>query len=289
MKVLVTGTNGQVGRALVERTPIGCAIQPMSREQLDICDRRAVNSALAEFAPQVVVNAAAFTLVDQAEANRERAYMVNANAVAQLAEACGAIGARLVHLSTDYVFDGQQGTPYRPGDLPNPLSAYGASKLAGERAAVTSPGALIVRTSWVYSHSGRNFVDSILKALNDKPEIEVVCDQIGTPTSAISLADAIWALVERRADGIHHYTDSGIASWYDFATAIAEEALNLGALHKCAEILPISTLGFPGPAQRPPFSVLDKTATWHLLGRPARHWRIELRETLKRKFGAERG
>jgi dTDP-4-dehydrorhamnose reductase len=188
----------------------------------------------------------------------------------------------MIHLSTDFVFDGMASTPRQPHDSVNPLSVYGSTKLEGERnVAENSRDALIVRTAWVYSAAGRNFMLSMLRLMNERDRINVVSDQVGTPTSARSLAMALWRLVQIGATGVHHYTDAGVCSWYDFAVAIYEEAVAIGLLNGDCMVVPIRTCEYPTPARRPAYSVLDKSSTWKLLGAPASHWRVNLRACLR--------
>jgi dTDP-4-dehydrorhamnose reductase len=232
----------------------------------------------------VIFNAAAYTDVEAAEREVERAEVVNCRGAGNLAEAADLVGARLIHLSTDFVFDGTQGHPYTPEDDPHPLGVYGRTKLGGEREVlrVTGGAALIVRTSWVYSARGRNFALSMLRRMGGDDPVGVVADQVGTPTWAASLADALWrmaALPELR--GVHHWTDAGVASWYDFAVAIQEEGLALGLLGRRVELRPLRTSEYPTNAPRPPYSVLDKTATWRALGGAPPHWRAQLRRMLQ--------
>jgi dTDP-4-dehydrorhamnose reductase len=182
-----------------------------------------------------------------------------------------------VHVSTDFVFDGKASSPYAPDAPTRPLGVYGATKRDGEIAA--GADALIVRTAWVYAAAGNNFVRTMLRLMAERDEVRVVADQIGTPTHAASLARAIWALAAAGSTGHYHWTDAGAASWYDFAVAIQEEALALGLLSRAVPIVPIRTVDYPTPAQRPAFSILDKTTTWAITG-PARHWRAELRDCL---------
>lgn len=273
MKVVVTGCDGQLGRAL-RKPPDGVTLIPYGRCDLDILQADWVAEEISKVAPDLIINAAAYTAVDKAESEPERAFALNRDGVANLA----ATGVRLVQVSTDFVFDGLSSSPY-PVDAPaGPLGVYGESKLAGEKAA--GEDALIVRTSWVYLAYCQNFVYSMLRLMRERGSVCVVSDQIGTPTCAISLAEAIWALVLKEARGIYHYTDSGVASWYDFAVAIAEEAHALGILDSMPEVVPISSDDFPTPARRPAYSVLDKSKTTALLGSPAPHWRVNLRKML---------
>jgi dTDP-4-dehydrorhamnose reductase len=285
VKVLVTGSAGQLGQALAETVPPAAAIAAFSREQLDITDPSAVARAVEQAAPVAVINGAAYTAVDRAETEEAQAFAVNATGVAVLSEACIACGVPLVHLSTDFVFDGTGSRPYRPGDATAPQSTYGRSKLAGEAAALADPRNLVVRTAWVYGHHGANFASTMLRLMAERDQLGVVADQVGTPTHARSLARALWALIGQGAAGLHHFTDAGVASWYDFAVAIQEEALTLGLLERAIPIRPIATSDYPTPARRPAYSVLDKDECWAMIGGPARHWRVELRDMLAARRG----
>ncbi|HSR36471.1 MAG TPA: dTDP-4-dehydrorhamnose reductase, partial [Desulfurivibrionaceae bacterium] len=204
-----------------------------------------------------------------------------------LAEAAREQDAFLVQLSTDFVFDGNRSRPYAPGDTPAPLGVYGATKLAGEVAVQQILGhySAIVRTSWLYSSHGHNFVKTMLRLMKERDAVRVVADQIGTPTWAHGLAVAVWQIAGRTLSGIHHWGDGGVASWYDLAVAIQEEALSLGLLARAVPVLPIATANYPTPARRPSYSVLDKTATWELLGGPPPHWRVQLRRMLQEYQG----
>jgi dTDP-4-dehydrorhamnose reductase len=279
MKVLITGANGQLGHALQETAPEGVEIIPTDVAELDICDAAAVNALVAAERPDAIFNAAAYTAVDKAESEEELAQKLNADAVANLAAAAREIGARFVHVSTDFVFDGLYGIPYPPDAPTAPLGAYGRTKRAGELAA--GEDALIVRTAWVYGNRGGNFVRTMLRLMAERDEVRVVADQIGTPTYASSLARALWALNAQGATGLFHFTDSGAASWYDFAVAIQEDALAIGLLDRAVPVLPIVTADYPTPARRPHYSVLDKSSTIALLGAAPPHWRANLRTMLK--------
>lgn len=279
MKALITGANGQLGRCMTPSAPPGVEIVAAGSALLDIRNAAAVEAMVADARPDMIFNCAAYTAVDKAESDEDAALAVNAHGVAHLADAARRHGARLVHVSTDFVFDGRSGVPYRPDAQTGPTGAYGRTKLAGERAA--GEDALIVRTAWVYGPTGHNFVRTMLRLMAERDEVRVVADQIGTPTYAPALAGALWALAERRARGVHHYTDSGVASWYDFAVAIQEEALAAGRLARAVPVIPIATREFPTPAVRPPYSVLDKGDTFALLGGPAPHWRVNLRRMMK--------
>ena len=279
MKALITGANGQLGRALAARAPASIELIALTSAQLDVGDRAAVDAAFIDHAPAIVINAAAYTKVDVAEAMPELADRVNHLGVAHLAQAAQGSGARLVHISTDFVFDGMASHPYRPGAPAAPLNVYGATKLAGEIAAGSD--VLTVRTSWLYSAYGNNFVATMLRLMQERSVLRVVDDQIGTPTSAPSLADAVWKLAVTHNVGVLHYSDSGVASWYDFAVAIMEDAITAGLLDKPIEIIPIPSSAYPTPAKRPRYSVLDKSDTIEALGYAPPHWRKSLRDVLE--------
>jgi dTDP-4-dehydrorhamnose reductase len=279
MKVLITGANGQLGRALQATAPLGVSIIAAGSAELDIGDAAAVDALVSAERPDAIFNAAAYTAVDKAESEEALATRTNAEGVANLARAAAAIGARLVHVSTDFVFNGLSGVPYLPDAPTAPLGVYGRTKRQGELAA--GPDALIVRTAWVYGSRGGNFVRTMLRLMAERDEVRVVADQIGTPTFAASLADALWRLHAAGAKGLFHYTDSGAASWYDFAVAIQEESLVIGLLARAVPVIPIATSDYPTPAARPHYSVLDKSATFALLGGAAPHWRVNLRKMLK--------
>lgn len=281
MKVLVLGAGGQVGRAVVQRVPPAHQVIIKARADLDIADQAAVGKVLSEIGTDWIVNAAAYTAVDRAEEDRAEAIAVNESGVAVLADAAARTGARLLHLSTDFVFDGNSNRAYLPSDPTNPLSAYGASKLGGEQAVLHGGGGIVLRTAWVYASSGKNFVLTMLRLMRERDEVRVVCDQIGAPTWASGLAVAIWGIMDAAAEpGIYHWTDLGIASWYDFAVAIQDEAAERGLLTRRVPIVPIATAAYPTPARRPAFSVLDTESTRVLVPTAAVHWRHNLRNML---------
>lgn len=280
MKALVTGAGGQLGRALIAAAPDGVDIIALDRAALDIGDAAAVAALVADHRPDVIVNAAAYTAVDKAEGETAEAARINSHGPAHLAAAARARGARLIHVSTDFVFDGTSSRAYRPEDQTAPLSVYGQTKLDGEIAALAeNPDTLIVRTAWVYAAGGRNFLETMLRLMAERDALSVVADQIGTPTHAVSLAKALWAMAARAERGIVHWTDAGVASWYDFAVAIREEALAAGLPIRVETIRPIATADYPTPAHRPAFSLLNKDAGW-AIGGLGRHWREELRDAV---------
>jgi dTDP-4-dehydrorhamnose reductase len=284
VRALICGASGQVGRALVGSAPPGLELKALTRQQLDISDATAVRAALDAFRPQLIINAAAYTAVDKAESEPALADAINAQGPRHLAEAAQAIeGCRLIHISTDYVFDGQAAEPYQPGDPTHPLSIYGRSKLAGEQAVleVLADRAVVLRTAWVYAAQGRNFLLTMLRLMRERGAVRVVADQKGTPTAAGSIARALWRLSELpRVQGILHWTDDGIATWYEFACAIADDALAAGLLPHPVKVTPITTADYPTAAHRPANSVLDTRASAAQLQLKPEPWRRTLRATL---------
>jgi dTDP-4-dehydrorhamnose reductase len=280
--VLVLGGGGQVARAVAACAPADHGVVVKTRAELDIADEVGLTRAFIDSGADWVVNGAAYTAVDRAETEPELARAINATAVGLLGRTAARAGVRLLHLSTDFVFDGRSNRAYLPGDPPNPLSIYGATKLGGERQLMELGGdAIVVRTAWVYASSGHNFALTMLRLLREREEVRVVSDQIGTPTWATGLAQALWGLIDAAAaPGVYHWTDLGVASWYDFATAIQDEALERGLLGRAVPVIPIASAQYPTPAQRPAFSVLNSESTRAVAGAPARHWRHNLRMML---------
>ncbi|MDD3517594.1 MAG: dTDP-4-dehydrorhamnose reductase [Chromatiales bacterium] len=281
MKVLLLGSGGQLGWELQRAQPAAVDLVAPERAELDVTDATAIRRVVEDLAPDWIVNAAAYTAVDRAESEPELARAINRDGAAHVAQAAASKGSRLIHVSTDFIFDGALGRPYRPDDAPHPLGVYGASKLAGERAVLEALGerALVLRTAWLYSVHGANFVKTMLRLMAGDEPLRVVDDQVGTPTWAGGLAAAVWRAIDGGIGGVHHWTDAGVASWYDFAVAIREEALVLGLLDRAVPVQPIPSSAFPTPARRPSFSVLDKVQSWPLLGTPP-HWRTSLRRML---------
>lgn len=283
LRVLVTGAHGQLGRELAFSVPQGVDCVALERDALDITDAASIADALSQVRPHALINAAAYTAVDRAETDREAAHAVNDVAVGLLATACRERDIRMLHVSTDFVFDGASGRPYQPTDSTGPLGVYGASKLAGETHLRSGDArGLVLRTGWVYSRHGGNFVLTMLRLMADRRELGVVADQVGTPTWARGLATTLWAFAENPdLSGIYHWSDAGVCSWYDFAVAIAEEACALGLLQRAPDILPIATTDYPTAARRPACSVLDKRDTWRDLSLQPLHWRAQLRRMLQ--------
>lgn len=275
MRVLITGANGQLGGALQRTAPAWAGVNAIDVEDVDLTDSAMLRARLVVEAPDLIINTAAYTAVDKAENDADLARAINADAVAIMVEAMGQSGGKVVHVSTDYVFDGSAATPYTPGDARNPQSVYGRTKAAGEDA--LRPEDLLVRTAWVYEAGGANFVRTMIRLMNERGEIGVVNDQIGSPTWATGLARTIWALIENQATGTFHHSDDGAISWHEFALAIAEEGHALGLIKQVPVINPISTADYPTPARRPAFSLLDCSATRALLGDRVVPWREHLR------------
>jgi dTDP-4-dehydrorhamnose reductase len=281
VNVLLTGAAGQVGRALVALVPAGMSVRALTHAQLDVTDAQAVAQTVAAARPDAIINAAAYTQVERAEEEPGLAQAVNGEGPGHLARAARAAGARLVHISTDFVFDGTSSVPYGPEAPTHPLNVYGRSKRSGEEQVLTifPERALVLRTSWVYAPWGANFLRTMLRLMGSGQAVRVVADQVGTPTSARSLARVIWQIIARpELGGVHHWSDAGVASWYDFAVAIAEEGRRRGILRAEVSVTPISTAEYPTRARRPAYSVLD-TRSLAMLAAP-RHWSAELADVL---------
>jgi dTDP-4-dehydrorhamnose reductase len=285
LKILITGQHGQVSQALQQRLPPLGELIVLGREQLDLTNVDRIRQQVRAHRPDLIINAAAHTAVDQAESEPEVAFAINAIAPGILAEEAKALGAPLIHYSTDYVFDGSKPAPYTETDTPNPLGVYGQSKLAGEQAIAAVGGEhLILRTSWVYSNHGKNFLLTMQRLLQEKPQMRIVADQIGAPTWAGTIADSTRALIEHwqagaaGAWGVYHLTAQGETSWFGFAEAIGEHLRTTGKA--CSELEPIPSSAYPTPAKRPLNSRLDCSLLqqqWHV-AQP--HWLDALRECL---------
>jgi dTDP-4-dehydrorhamnose reductase len=296
MKVLLTGAAGQLGQALIASKPAELELIATSRSGgegclgLDLADAAACRAAVLRHRPDWVLNAGAYTAVDKAESEPELAQAVNAGAPRAFAEALGDTGGRLLQLSTDFVFNGQQGSPYRPEQARNPLGVYGLSKAAGEEAVEQLLGGtgrgLILRTSWVYGPVGRNFCLTMLRLHRERAAagqlLGVVADQVGCPTSTAGLAAACWrALGLAPLATVLHWSDAGAASWYDFAVAIGELGVAEGLLERAACVRPLTTADYPTPARRPGYSLLDCSTSRAALGLEPEHWRTALAAVLR--------
>jgi dTDP-4-dehydrorhamnose reductase len=288
-KVLITGCGGQLGQALLAALPPGWDSIVTTRASLDLADGDACRDAVLHHRPAWVLNAGAYTAVDRAESEPELALRVNAGAPEAFARALADTGGRLLQLSTDFVFNGAQGSPYQPEQPRDPLGVYGATKAEGERraAALLPPERLcVLRTSWVYGPVGHNFCLTMLRLHRQKAaagdSLAVIADQVGCPTATHTLAEACWRVIERGVSGLHHWSDAGAASWYDFAVAIGELGVLQGLLPLAAAVRPIGTDDYPTPAKRPSYSLLECRATRSALDLPPRHWREALAEVLAR-------
>lgn len=282
MRALIAGAAGQLGRELVSCAPVGVEVVALDRAACDIANTVAVSRAFERYRPTVVLNAAAYTGVDRAEDESVQAHRVNAVGARNLATESARIGARFIHVSTDYVFSGAANRPYQPADLAEPLTVYGKSKREGEVAVLKAGDQVaVLRSAWLYSAYGSNFVLTMLRLAREQGRLRVVADQVGSPTWAAGLARVIWELAGRGdLIGVLHHADTGLASWYDFALAIVEEAAERGLLPGSIPVDPIATEDYPTRAVRPTFSALDSAETRRLLGLPAVHWRVNLRRML---------
>ena len=295
MRLLLLGGNGQVGRELRRSLPALGELVVATRDGAGadaVADFDAPGSLaalVARVAPDVVVNAAAYTAVDRAETDADVAFRVNAEAPAAIATACAASGALLLHYSTDYVFDGGAVRPYREDDPTSPLGVYGASKLAGEQA-IRASGArhAILRTAWVYAAHGKNFLLTMLRLAGERDELRVVADQVGAPTPASWIADATAAMLRQGIEdgGTWHVVADGETSWHGFASAIMREAVAAGLLARAPSVLPIGTADYPTPARRPAYSVLDTARLQRDFGLRPPGWETGLRATLRELAGA---
>ena len=283
MKVLLLGSNGQLGWELQRTLPDNVTLTICDYPKVDFGSTDSISQCINSTEPDYIINAAAYTPVDKAEQEKELAYRINHLAVLEISELCKENTISMVHISTDFVFNGQNFKPYQPDDTPDPESVYGKSKLKGEQAVCKILGdkALIIRTAWLYSSHGNNFVKTMLKLMKEKPSLNVIDEQIGTPTWANGLSKTIWIALEKNLKGTFHWTDAGVASWYDFAMAIQEEGIGIGLLDQSIPILPVGTLQYPTPAKRPMYSVLDKTSFLQATGISPIHWRGQLRSMLK--------
>jgi dTDP-4-dehydrorhamnose reductase len=298
MKVLLTGATGQLGQALIATKPPWVELIATSRSGgagllgLDLSTPEACRAAVHAHCPDWVLNAGAYTAVDRAESEPELAHAVNADAPAVFADALAETGGRLLQVSTDFVFNGAQGSPYKPEQAVDPLGVYGASKAAGEAAALQLPGARVLRTGWLYGPVGHNFCLTMLRLHRERAAsgnpLGVVADQVGCPTSTATLASACWRAIglglepagAAEMPRILHWSDAGAASWYDFSVAIGEQGVAAGLLERAARVLPLTTADYPTPAQRPSYSLLDCGASRAALGLEPQHWRAALAQVL---------
>ncbi|MGH8265489.1 MAG: dTDP-4-dehydrorhamnose reductase [Steroidobacteraceae bacterium] len=283
MKICIAGADGQVGRALMQLAPVHVEALPANRSVLDVGERDAVLAFVDLHRPQIIINVAAYTAVDRAESEPLQAARTNVEGVRNLALAADRVDARLIHVSTNYVFDGEQSTPYLPSSPPRPINVYGRTKYQGEQAAlaVADKRTVIVRTAWVYAAAGNNFVKSMLRLMTERDALDVVADELGTPTSAAALAQVLWQISARaELRGIYHWTDGGSASRYEYAVAIQEEAIVRRLLTHRIPIRAVRSRDFAAPALRPRNGVLDLAASIDALGDTPLHWRENLGRVL---------
>lgn len=283
MKALIIGKSGQLAHELMDEQPNNAEVLCLGSGDVDICSMESLNNAITRFSPSVIINASAYTAVDKAESDEDAAYAINQHAVQNIAKLANKYSIRLLHVSTDFVFDGQQSKAYLVDDNTNPCGVYGASKLAGEQEiqALCPANSAIVRTSWLYSSYGNNFVKTMLRLMQEKPELGVVCDQIGCPTSANSLAKFLWKLAELESTKpMYHWSDYGVASWYDFAVAIQDIAFDDGLLKEKIPVKPIPAASYPTPAKRPNFSLLNASKSY--LIEPSAHWSVQLKQCISK-------
>jgi len=289
-KILVTGANGQLGMELQQLAPgnPGFDFVFTTRDQLPLNDLNAISRFISEHNPQYCINCAAYTAVDKAESEKDLAYRVNAEAPGVMANACKENHIHFIHISTDYVFNGNGTSPYKEDDQTDPVNLYGASKLDGEKLVMENdPNSIIIRTAWVYSEFGKNFVKTMLRLMADKEQISVVSDQYGTPTYAADLAEAIMKIISTfenhtstspltTHNGIYHFSNEGQISWYDFAVAIKD------IIGSSCKVNPITTPEYPTPAKRPAYSVLDKTRIRDTFNVPIKDWKASLAVCLEK-------
>jgi dTDP-4-dehydrorhamnose reductase len=286
MRVLVTGATGQLGSEVVRcLQQQGHEVTAPRRAEMDFLDPDAVAQKVDSLRPDWVINCAAWTQVDGAETEPEAAFVINRDSPGRLAESVAHLGGRMLHVSTDFVFDGRQDRPYREDDDPNPIGIYGRSKLAGEQVVQAAlPGVTLLRTAWVYGVHGHNFVKTIIRVAQAGKPLRVVADQVGSPTWARDIAGAITVLVGKEASGLYHYTSAGSTSWHGFATAILEEAARAGFELATDTIEPIPTSAWPTPATRPAYSVLDTHKIREHLDAPIPDWRESLKSMLEELY-----
>ena len=293
MKVLLTGSSGQLGQAIIKAKPSFVELIAPTRGELDLADDEACRRAVRQHQPDWVINSGAYTAVDKAEDEKELAMRINAIAPKMFAEELSQTGGKLLQLSTDFVFDGEQNFPYKTDQKKKPLGVYGATKSAGEDYIYDVLGntnqALIIRTSWLIGTVGKNFMKTMIRLHRSQEEIRVVSDQIGCPTSTLTLAKACWRAIEKHNDiepnvltpKIHHWSEEGSATWYELAKVIGELGHRIGLIERPANVIPICSKEYPTRAKRPKYSILDCTSTRQFLNLEAIHWRESILNVMK--------
>ena len=294
MKIILTGSNGQLGKAIALKKPLGIDLIPLDRKEFDITNYDECKKIIFKFNPDWILNAGAYTLVDKAETNKDIALKVNRDGPKMLSEILYQKKGRLLHISTDYIFDGKKSEPYKVDDKVNPLSVYGLSKALGEKEIEKVFGdsnkAIILRTSWLMGPIGRNFASTMLKLHSEKEIIKVVADQYGCSTSVFSLANFCWQVIlqanskENSIPRILHWRDEGITTWFEVAKAIGEMGINLKINSKKANVIPISTEEYKSPARRPKFSILDTSETKHIFKLEPLNWEKSLINDFNQNF-----
>ena len=290
MKILITGSSGQLGKSILNKKPSDFDILSPSKDELDLSDMENLRRYLRMHKPTFVINCAAFTNVEKAEDFKELAYLINADAPKIIAEELKIYGGNLLHISTDYVFDGNSNSPYKEDNMRNPISSYGYSKAKGEefieKIFYKERQLIILRVSWLVGPYGKNFIPTILKLHSEKNSLNVVCDQIGVISSTLDVAEICWKIISKwslisEKTNILHWSCQGISSWYDIAIAIGDIAMELGILNKKSEIIPIKSEEYNSLVNRPRYSILDSTNTKGIIKMSSKYWRHELIDILK--------
>ncbi len=290
MKILLLGANGQLGKTLIQTKPEKINLISLTKNKLNFLNVKDCLKIINEISPDIILNAVAYTNVDKAESESELAQKINAHTPFEIASNIKKLGSKFVHISTDFVFDGSKSHPYKTNEKVNPLSQYGKSKALGERLLLKLDNTQIIRTSWLYSPFGRNFCLTMLNLLEkffqEKKPIKVVYDQISCPTSTYTLSNLCWKLIKTQGgfnndNKIIHWTDAGVASWYDFAVAIGEIALQKKIISGIPDIYPIKSKDFPSIATRPKFSLLDTEQACKSLNIKRNHWKFELLNVIR--------
>ena len=292
MNVMITGSNGQLGRALIKTKPPFISISPSNKHELNLEKKDSIHKLIEKRKPHWIINCAAYTNVDKAESEKELAYKINSEGPKEIAKVIKNIGGKLLQISTDFVFDGRKNIPYKTFNDKNPINSYGNTKAKGEDHVLNilqeSAQVIIIRTSWLMGGEGNNFALKMIDLLKRKNEVNVVCDQIGSPTSTINLANACWEIILKAEVSkilqlkypILHWTNDGVASWYDIAFQIGQISNKIGLIDDCALINPILSKDYPTPAKRPQYSVLDTFSTQSILDIKNNHWSLDLERDL---------